>query len=367
MRKMMTTLVFACFFLATTDAQVSYLDRPDLLNRVDSCLKHTYNFSFTTARKYQEELDRMTPEHPAPPFLEALIIYWENFPLTPSDEASKIFVDLMDISIKRAESYLEIDRVYLEGVFFDLFGRAFKAMFWADNGKEGKVIPDLRTMYRHSKEGFHLKEQFDEFYFSTGLYNYYIEAYPEAHPVYKPLLAFMDDGDKKLGLQQLNYAINHAVFLKVESILFMSLIQLKYEKDLNTAAIYAEGLYRDYPQNIFYQGHLVTILLHQPRYQRVRQVLEETKAQKDDYSELIRTMAAAYMAEKETMDDLLAGKLYLNIIQAADSFGPIADQFIAIGYMGLARLNEQKGLLGEARRYKRKASNHTTYSFILDD
>jgi len=61
-----------------------------------------------------------------------------------------------------------------------LFGRAFKAMFWADNGKSGKVVPDLRTMYKRTKEGFELKDRFVEFYFSTGLYNYYIEAYPEA-------------------------------------------------------------------------------------------------------------------------------------------------------------------------------------------
>ena len=75
----------------------------------------------------------------------------------------------------------------------------------------------------------------------------------------------------KLGLKQLNHAINHAVFLKVESILFMSLIQLKYEKDLNSAAIYAERLLRDYPGNIYYQGHLLTILLHQHRYEMVKE------------------------------------------------------------------------------------------------
>ena len=367
MRKLIVTLGFTFLCLVGTEAQVSYLNKPHLLDRVDSCLQHTYNFSFKKARFYQMELDRMTPNHPAPLFLEALIVYWENFPLVPDDKDSERFVELMNRSIKLAESFIEVDRTHLEGVFFDLFGRAFKAMFWADNGKEGKVIPDLRTMYRHSMEGFQLKEQFNEFYFSTGLYNYYIEAYPEAHPVYKPLLSFMNEGDKKLGLQQLNYSINNAVFLKVESILFMSLIQLKYEKDLSTAAIYAEGLFRDYPQNIFYQGHLVTILLHQHRYNRVKKVLEAIEAQNDNYSKMVRAMANGYMAEKETKNDRLAGEWYLTTIEAADSFGPIADQFKAIAYMGLARLNEQRGLRGEARRYARKASNHTSYGFIIDE
>lgn len=367
MRRKVAMLVLVVLCWAMTSAQVSYLNRPDLLDRVDSCLRYTYSFSFQKANLFQRELAGETPDHPAPYFLEALIVYWENFPLTPEDKASEMFVELMDRTVEIAEKYIENDSTHLEGVFFDLFGRAFTAMFWADNGKEGKVAPDLRTMFRHTKEGFELKEKFNEFYFSTGLYNYYIEAYPEAHPVYKPLVAFMQEGDKKLGLQQLNYAIHNTVFLKVESILFMSLIQLKYEKDLNSAAIFAERLFREYSKNIFYQGHLVTILLHQHRYQRAQEILEAMNKHEDNYSEMVRNMADAFMAEKVAGNDRLAGKRYLQTVELADSFGPVADQFKAIGYMGLSRLNEQKGLHSEARRYARKASNYTAYRFILDE
>jgi hypothetical protein len=176
----------------------------------------------------------------------------------------------------------------------------------------------------------------------------------------------MQDGDKKLGLEQLNHAINHTIFLKVESMLFMSLIQLKYEEDLNTAAIYAERLHREYPQNIYYQGHLVTVLLHQQRYGKVRQVLGSMKQQEDTYSEMIRAMAGAFMAENQSGSAQEAGKGYWTTIEMADSFGPFADQFQAIGYMGLSRLHAKKGLKSETRRYARKASNRTAYSFILD-
>lgn len=363
----LATLVMFLSSWIMAGAQVSYLNRPDLLDRVDSCLQHTYNFSFDRARHFQQELMKATPEHPAPHFLEALIVYWENFPLTPDNDESDRFIDLMTGTVKLAEEYTEGGNTHLEGVFFDLFGRAFKAMYWADNGKAGKVIPDLRTMYRHTLEGFDLKDQFDEFYFSTGLYNYYIEAYPEAHPVYKPLVSFMTDGDMKLGLRYLNHAINHSIFLKVESMLFMSLIQLKYEEDMNTAAMYAERLHREYPQNTLFQGHLVTILLHQHQYRRAKEVLESGETQDDSYSEMIRVMAGAFVAEKEAGNLQLAGKGYWKTIELANSFGPFADLFKAIGYMGLSRIHENKGLHGEAKRYARKASNHTVYSFILDE
>lgn len=347
-------------------SRVTYLDRPDLQQRVDSCLRYTYNFSFPAARQFQQELQQETPHHPAPYFLQALIIYWENFPLTPEHEKSDQFVEFMNRTISLAEPLLTSEETYLEGVFFDLFGRAFKVMYWADNGKVFKVIPDLGTMYRHTVEGFRLKEKLSEFYFSTGLYNYYIQAFPEAHPVYKPLLAFMKGGNKKLGISQLHTAIQKSVYLRVESLHFMSLVQLNYEEDLATAAFYAEKLYREYPRNIYYQGHLIVILLHQQRFQEVRKILDKMDPYQNRYAELVSEAAGAFMAEKETKNLGLARKKYQRVIELADSIGPFADRFQAIGYMGLSRIYEARGLGINARKYARTASNYTSYNFILE-
>jgi len=275
------------------------------------------------------------------------------------------FVDLMDKVTEMANELMKDRLTYTEGVFFDLFGRAFKAMFWADNGRSGKVIGDLGNMYRDTKKGFELKDEFVEFYFSSGLYNYYIEAYPEAHPGYKPLVAFMHKGDRDLGLEQLNYAINHTVFLKVEAI--MSIIQLKYQQDLNSAAIYAERLVRQFPKNLMYQGHLIIIQLHQHRYDHVRDLLLETTDQKDRYSEMIRTLAGAFLTENESEDDTSARTGYLECIEMADAFGPFADLYKAMSYMGLSRLYEKQGLQKESESYARKASKLTSYNFILDE
>jgi len=367
MRQILTALVLICISWSPVSSQVSYLNRPDLLDKVGSCLKQTYAFSFQEARTIQSELQAATPDHPAPIFLEAMIVYWEHFPLAPSDEASKQFISLMDQVIVLSRGLRKDSLTYTEGVFFDLFGRAFKAMFWADNGKSGKLIPDLGNMYRYTKKGFELKDKFVEFHFSTGLYNYYIEAYPEAHPAYKPLLVFMHDGDRELGLKQLHYAINNAVFLKVEALLFMSLIQLNYENDINSAAIYAERLVRDYPGNIFYQGHLITILLHQHRYKNARSLIQAMAKQNDRYTEMIRSFSSAYMAEKETGEESRAREAYLETIELAESFGPYADTYRAMAYMGLSRLYEKQGLHQDSKAFARKASRFTPYAFILEE
>ena len=367
MSRLLVTLCYLCICWTVVSSQASYLNRPDLLNQVEECLNHTYNFSFKEARKVQLDLSEITPEHPAPLFLEALIVYWENFPLTPEKEPADSFVMLMDQVVEQSELLMEDEGAQLEGIFFDLFGRALKAMYWADNGKSGKVIPDLGTMYRNTKEGFALKDQFVEFYFSTGLYNYYIEAYPEAHPGYKPLVAFMKEGDKTLGLQQLGYAIDHAIYLRVESIFFMSLLQLNYEDDLEGASVYARQLHREFPNNLYYQGHLVTILLHLHQFEEVEEILEAMKHQEDSYSEMIKRLALAFMSEKMHNHPLVAQNEYGEVVKLADLIGPFADVFKAMAYMGLSRLNEQKELHSESKRYARKAGNHTAYKFILNE
>ena len=77
--------------------------------------------------------------------------------------------------------------------------------------------------------------------------------------------------------------------------------------------------------------------------------------------------ATAFLAEKESGDENLTRSAYMETIELADSFGPIADIYKAMGYMGLSRLYEKKGLHDESEDYNRKASRLTSYAFILDE
>jgi hypothetical protein len=144
----------------------------------------------------------------------------------------------------------------------------------------------------------------------------------------------------------------------------MSLIQLKYEKDLNTAAIYAHRLHHEYPRNTYYQGQLLTILLHQQRYKEVYELLESMEPQKDPWTDMNRVLAKAYMDEANKQAN--TEEKYRLLLELAGNFGPIADIYAAMAYMGLSRIHRLSGMESEARKYARKASKYTTYGFILD-
>ena len=364
MKKIGISIFCIVLYVLNIKAQESLLDNPVTLEKIKQCLSDTYNFSFREAGHLQQQLAASHPHHPAPDFLKGLIIYWENFPLTPAQLSSANFVNSMDRAIIKAERMTGDPALYLEGTFFNLFGRAFKAMYWADNGKMLKVLPDLRTMYANTIKGFDLKDDFVEFYFSTGLYNYYIEAFPEAYPIYKPIVSFMKRGNRELGLLQLSYAIKNSIYLKAESLLFMSLIQLNYENDLSAASYYALQLYNMYPKNSYYWGHSIIILLHRGHFSEVNDLLQKRNIRNDPFRLMIEQLATAFIEEYTAGRLEIALSLYNQGLEIADGYGNFGNLYKAMAYAGLSRIAGRENDENLRMKYLRLAESHTGYKYI---
>ena len=66
MSRLIAGLICLGLYWTAANSQISYLDRPDLLERVENCLDFTYGFSFNKAKQQQLLLSNLTPEHPAP-------------------------------------------------------------------------------------------------------------------------------------------------------------------------------------------------------------------------------------------------------------------------------------------------------------
>jgi len=364
----MKGILTGIFILITIPAvaQQNILDDPVIQESVQKCLYATYGYAFEEALEMQTILQEKMPHHPAPYFLKALIIYWKDFPLLPDDPDTDLFVSMMDQSIEIAGNILEKEPDHLEGIFFDLHARAFKAMFWADNGKPARVIFDINNMYRQTLAGIDLKEEFNEFYFSSGLYNYYIEAYVELHPAYKPITVFFRDGNKKRGLQELKYAAENTTYIKYESILFLSLVYLNYEKEMEQALDYAALLYNNFPKNIYYTGQYLILLLYSSKFTIASVLNEQIDLNKSEFHKLIYLMTQGFLCENQLKDFKAAEQFYFRAISKAETFGPIADLYAAISYAGLSRIAEKKGNAGEARRYHRQSRQYSGFTFILD-
>jgi hypothetical protein len=366
MMKIFRAIILASLLSAQCHAQQNILDSPQTQKKVAQCLYAMYGFNFNESNSLQNSLQRDLPMHPAPYFLKALIIYWENFPLLPDNPAAREFELFMDRAIDLSSVMLHKDPESMEGVFFDMHARAFKGMFWADNGKPGRVISDIDNMYRSTMKGIEFKEVFSEFYFSSGLYNYYIEAYVEKHPMYRPIAMLFRKGDKKLGLKELEYAIHSTTYIRYEAILFMSLIQLNYEKNIQEAQVYAEKLYNYFPKNIYYLGQYLIILVHNREYNKAALINRSLENSADPFNKLIYKLIEGFLSENQRNETARAKILYFESIALAEKYGPIADLYASIAYAGLARISERENDPAEARRYQKKSSKLSVYEFILD-
>ncbi len=76
------------------------------------------------------------------------------------------------------------------------------------------AIRHAKNAYPYIQKGKAFQQQYPDFYLSTGLYNFYREVYPEIHPFYKTVAWVMTSGDKKLGMSQLQFATQKALFVE---------------------------------------------------------------------------------------------------------------------------------------------------------
>jgi len=363
-----TLFILVIIFLKMSAiSQTRLLDRPDLLLKIKSELSSTYSYDFKAAREILVDLRKEIPGHPVLSLMEALNIYWENFPLTPDNPKSDEFLSLLEDAVLKGESILEKDPESLEGLFFELFPRALYSEYWADNGKPGKVFPYLSNLYKHTLKGMEVQDRFKEFYFTSGLYNYYIEAYPEKHPAYKPIKILFQSGNKEKGLEQLIYCAENAVFVKNEARTFLAYIYMNYESNPLKASGYSAGLYREFPRNPLYVGRYAEILIYSNKLAVADIIVNNLTKLPGEFPQMQFHLYKGLLDEKYRKNYESAFAEYKAALKLCEKYGEAGMVYNAQAWMGLGRYYKFKGDLSSAHRYFRMAENASTYEYVTRD
>ena len=353
--------------LLNVSGQELILNREDILTEVKSGLRSIYNYQFDNARKSLEFIQKHAPDHPAGIFFESLIIYWENYPLTLDNPNTPRFLSLVEETYKKAEEMQIHDPDNPEGIFFDLFGRAFYVMFWSDIGKPGKVYPYLNLLYRQTVKGFELQKEFNEFSFTTGLYNYYIVKYPENHPAYRAVALLFRKGDKEYGITRLKFCSQNCVYLRVEANYYLSLINLKFENNYQKASEYASDLYREFPNNPLYTALYAEVLMLTGKYQIAEVLIRNLERSNNPYASMNGYILRGYYLEKYENQYTEAFIEYQKGLEMSKSFSDMSKYETARAYMGIARYHQRNKNNSESSKNFKAARNITSYGYILND
>jgi len=332
------------------------------LDELRTGINLVYNCDFDAAENTLVYLRKSYPSHPVTSFFEGLIYYWKFYPLIPGNPGAQEFEKVMEDTWQRSR-ILKENGQQIEGVFFELMARAFIVMYYADNGHSSKAISHLGKIYRDIMASFDLQEEFNEFFFITGLYNYYREAYPEAHPVYKPAALFFRKGDKSRGLEMLRFAADETSFVKVEAALFLSLIYIDYENNVDSAVLYASRLHQDYPDNGYFLSRYAEMLMMDRQYEKALDPILQLMSI-DGYNKMKGTIFMGMYEEKMRKNWEKSRMYYEEGLRLAGAYGERANYIKAYAFIGLSRYFLEKGDEKQARAYKREAKNASSYTYF---
>lgn len=304
------------------------------------------------------------PQHPIGPILVATKLELQYLPIHQNQKAAAQFTQAVNQGLELARRMLDKNDKDPEGVFFALTAHSYLASLYNNQGEALKAVGESRKCYGYLKDGMKLMDKSPDFYFTTGLYNYYVERYPMDHPVVRPFMIFFDDGDMALGLKQMDVAARRAPFMRVGANYYLAHILIKHETQPGRAIPYTKYLADTYPTNpLFGMIHAEALVLA-GRYGEARPYVQRLRQLSHKLVPLAIYTFEGLLAEHADHDDKAAAEAYQTALKQPfdESY---TKEYQAMAYAGLARIAARANDRTSARQYYKKTLAIAQYKFLI--
>jgi len=343
------------------DAQV--LRDTATFNLIKRGVNHIYNHEFDKASLVYEKLKADYPDHPINYLFRGMTTYWQYFPLIPSSpEVPKFEKDLftcIDLCEKKRATSEEA-----EYVLADLGARGLLLLYYADNDLSMNVFSLASKTYQLVMKALDYTGSHIDFFFFTGLYKYYREAYPESHPVYKPFAILFPKGDKVKGLKELKQAALYSLFMKAEANTFLTGIYISFENNYPAALAYSKTLNDQYPRNNQFLSAYVKNLLLMKQYDEAERILNQNRNPENFYFQFQKNIFKGILYEKKNRNSKLAEAYYKASIKQAATIGDFANEYLAYSYFGLSRIMKERDEIKLSKSYYKKAMDLAAFKNV---
>lgn len=350
---------FLLLFAVSGTAKAQLLNDSSAVKLLKEGISKIYNAQFRDAETILTSINTKYRGHPATFLYKAISIYYQNYPLIPFDPQFKTFEHQLQTSIQLCESqdgWINDPELLL----IDFSARGLLLLCYSENEMNNEVIPIAVTTYKCVRKSFEYKFIYPDFYYFTGLYNYYREAYPEQHPFYKAIALLFPRGDKKGGLTDLFYAAENAIMLKAESYSILSWIYNYYENDYGNAVKFSRTIHEIYPNNLMFRGEYIKNLLFLRNFDEAEKLILASENVQHTYFRGQLAVFKGFLQEMKYQNYSLAGEFYEEGISDMKNFGPRGRSFMTYATDGLKRLKDiqsskpylevDKGRMGEGEK-----------------
>ncbi len=257
-----------------------------------------YRFHPDEAKAVLDRFKERYPDH-IMTYSYAVNYYWwmiisgENI-----DDSRKRFKQHLKEGLALADHQIgDREPTYLQ-LYFYITMYGYKARFDVLNNDYFKALVHMRDCLRHLESSLGKEEAYQNFYLTSGLYNFNFAFALKNYPFVFMAAWFYPKGDMEKGIRQLQYAANSDdPILQLEGNYFLMRIYFELTEDFEKAMKYAEELIRLYPSNLYFhfiKFHILVTNDHYPeavsQWEIARQLPETnphiTEAQMRYYQEI---------------------------------------------------------------------------------
>ncbi len=362
----MKRIVFFLFLLTSSFAKAQLLYDAPTQNLVLEAIDHIYNYEFGSVEPLARQIRAKYPNHPVNPLLKAIQLHWQYLPVKDNKAMSGQYQSYLQECLNKAKVLEKDAKTRPEAAFFSMAGHGYIALIHNYNDDKIKAASEGKKAYNYVMDGFKYMERNPEFYFSSGLYNYYVIRYPEDHPIVKPLILFFKDGNREEGLRQMDIAARKGIFTRTESAFYLARIFLKHELRYEKASNYLSTLTQKYPNNPIFLMKNIEALLLLGQYEEAEPFLERFKRRTDKFFPIASHTFEGIVEEKHLKHDGAAAKAYQTALrQPFDS--EYTKEYHAFAYAGLARIALRAGDRAKATAYYKKAEELAEYKALIKE
>ncbi len=352
------------FFLVTPNAHSQLLNDDKALKSIQLTLDKIYNFEFSEAQLMIKQIEAHYPGHPVSHILDSFILFWKYLPVKNNPSKSKEYVQNLNQCLVSVNKMFGSNSKDPEAVFYTMVARGYLAMMYNYNGELLSAAGEGKKAYSAFLEGMKLTNKNPEFYFTSGMYNYYVETYPEMHPMVKPLLLFFKNGDKSLGLKQIEIGTQQGVITRAEACFYLTHLYLKYENKPDKAVVFMQKLVNLYPQNPLYVMKYIETQILATNYTAAASKMPLLKKANQVFFPAAYQTFLALLSEKMDKNDKVAEQYYhLALKLPHDS--QYSREYTAMTYAGLARIAARGGDKSKAKLYYKKCLETAEYKGLL--
>ncbi|MCP4897406.1 MAG: hypothetical protein GY906_10580 [bacterium] len=245
------TAIITSFLVLSALPLLAAYDRDQTISAgIDS----THRLDFETALEHFDRIITNEPNSAVGYYFKATAFFWQYLAEDETEEPGDRFASLSERTVKVAKARLKVDRTDHETQLY--LGRAYGNLgrYYAMEGKYFKAYVNSK---RAKNVLVALTQQHPDCwdaYFELGLYHYYAELAPRVLRALSFILGI--EGDRPLGLEELERARQQGEFTKIDATFFLQHINLHYEEDFKTVVALNRELVSRFPTNVVHLSNL---------------------------------------------------------------------------------------------------------------